>query len=44
MVAKIMEIEMTVEEVPIISGVAILVRVIHRRYPESKATSDSMSM
>lgn len=35
-VAKIPEKEITVEEVPIISGVAILDRNNHNTYPESK--------
>ena len=43
-VEKIMDIETTADEVPMISGVAILLRVIHRRYPESNATSDSINM
>jgi hypothetical protein len=30
-VEKIIEIEITVDDVPIISGVAILVRVTHKR-------------
>ena len=44
MVEKMIDIETTVDEVPMISGVAILVRVIHRRYPESNATSDSINI
>jgi hypothetical protein len=30
-----MDIEITVDDVPMISGVAILVRIIHNRYPEN---------
>jgi hypothetical protein len=43
-VEKIIDIEITVEDVPIISGVAILVSVIHNKYPENNWTRDSTNI
>lgn len=44
MVVKIVAIEIAAEDVPIISGEAILARVIHNRYPDSSAMTVSTNI
>ena len=44
MVVKMVAIEIAAEDVPIISGEAILARVIHNRYPDSNAITVSTNM
>jgi hypothetical protein len=44
MVVKIIAIEIAAEDVPIISGEAILARVIHNRYPDSSAMTVSTNI
>jgi hypothetical protein len=43
-IVKIVAREITVEDVPMISGVAILVKPIHKRYPERSPIIVSINM